>query len=325
MGHADFLTDPLFSERVGPPPALMSPAERRAAALAGTPEERAEFTRTVSINVDGYRVASQFVENLVNRSRRTDRPGGLWLLGEGGVGKSFVLESIYERHQPWETLEARCCPVLTLSFDARPAESDILLSLLLQLGQHPGSLSYQKNADLRDILLDAFPACGVLAILFDESHHLWLSTQAKRVVDRIGGRLGDFLKRLYDTSGLAFIFAGTPGLERLYETDSQAKTRWPGMLKLELFGNDAKFRGLLATLDEALPMPELSGLSEEPLATQLHESTRGNFRLLKNLLADAVLLAASEGAPKLTAIHLAQAHFQTFCTEITPFGPYVPQ
>lgn len=294
--------------------------EKKAAALSGTPADRSEFTRTISISVDSYRQTNQFIDNLIERSKRTKRPGGLWILGDGGVGKSFILDAVYDRYEPTETQTHRYCPVLSLSFASRPAESDILLSLLIQLGQDPTTIRYQNNADLQAIVLDGLVQCGSLAFLFDEAHHLFINVHAKRNMDRLGGRNGDFIKRLYDESGMACIFAGTMGLAEFIASDTQAKTRWSGTIRLQHFANDAKFRGLLQAIDSALPMPALSGLATEEFAGKLYVASQGNFRLLKSLLAEAVFIASSEGSQNLTLAHLARAHFLCFCTEETPFG-----
>lgn len=317
MGHPDFTTTPLFDFMPTDP--TLTPQELRAAALAGTPAERAEFTRTISISVDGYRQANDFVDALLDHSARSQRPGGLWLIGDGGVGKTFILDGVHRRHPPFESQTKRHCPILSLSFSSRPSESEILLSILLQLGQNPKSIRYQNNAELMDKVVDAVSAGGALAALFDEAHHLWINASAKRVTDRRGGRLGDFLKRFYDLTGLAYIFAGTNGLQELLDVDSQARTRWPGTLRLHPFEDDEKFRGLLDALDQAIPMPEPAGLATDPMASKIYASTKGNFRNLKTLLSQAVYIAASEGAPRITQAHLARAHFLTFCSETTPF------
>lgn len=319
MGAADRQTFELFGEYGESTPQGSGGEALRAFMLTQSPKDRSEYARTVSVNVDGFRRGLEFTENLIQRSTRTTRPGGLWIIGDGGVGKTFIVDTIHRRFPPTETPLSRQCRVLRLTFASRPVESDILLQLLLQLGQDPNMLRYQRNADLEKILLDALPACGTLAILFDEANHLWINTKAYRVADRLGGRMGDFLKRFYDQSGLAYIFAGTSGLQNLLAEDSQASTRWSGVLKLTPFCYDNIFIGLLAALDEALPMTEKAGLASEELAPLLFESTQGNFRTLKNLLAEAVYLAASEDCPRITQTHLAQAHFNVFCSEQNPF------
>ena len=320
MAYLDQHTQNLFSATAVRRPADEDSEIIRRKIISKTPAERRNFTLDVGINVDGFRTAKRFIDGLIKRAYDSPNPGGLWLLGDGGVGKTYVLESVFQHHAPYEDDLARHCPVLSLSFDSRPSESAILLSLILQLGQNPATLSYKSNYELTDILVDAIRVCGTRAILFDEANHLWLNTRAQRIKDRIGGRLGDFLKRLYDRlKVVAFIFAGTPGLKDLIEQDSQAATRWSGKLELACFSYDEKFIGLLKSIDEALPMRERADLGSNALSKQIYEATSGNFRLLKRLLAEAVYIAATENARCLTSKHLANAYFIVFCLEDSPF------
>lgn len=322
MAHGDFQTRLLFAQPNIPAAASppLSPAEQRVAAMRGDPSMRSEYARSVSIEVPGYRMALRFMEGLLEKANRTKHPGGLWILGDGGQGKSFVLQAFLRRHQPVQTIERIWFPVLYLRFAGRPAESDILLKILLMLGQNPETLVYQDNADLRKLVASAMTQCGVKVILFDEAQHVWLNVQANRVKDRIGGLLGDFLKSFYDETGVGYVFAGTPGLGDLLEVDKQAATRWSGILRLDAFKNDAGFKGLLQALDEALPMEEPAALSSEALSEKIYLACQGNFRRLKNFLSDAVHLAASDGARSIQSNHLAKAYFQNFCSEETPFG-----
>lgn len=324
MGGHDYRTLSLLAQlesEVAAP--LPSPEMRRRAALQGSPADRSEFARSVSISVDAYRKGSLFMEGLLERAKRSKTPGGLWILGKGGQGKSFMLEAFARRHPPIETTTGRRCEVIFIPLASRPSQSDILLTIMLVLGHNSDMLRYQTNAELERIVVEAMDHCGVLILLFDESQHLWLSASSKvnRSTDRLGGQLGDFLKRLYDQSGVAFVFAGTPGLETVIENDSQASTRWAGVLHLEPFENDTIFGALLDALDEALPMEERANLAHADLRSRLHTATQGNFRKLKNLIAEAVFLAASAGDQSVQKKHLAAAYFQIFCNEATPFGP----
>jgi len=300
----------------------LSPIAKRNLALSGSPSDKCEYTRAISIEVDDYRVGLRFLEGLLERSKRSKYPGGLWILGKGGQGKSFILESFTRRHPPREMREVRTCEILLLSFPARPSESDILLKIISLLGQDPGSVHYSRNSGLQSFVEKAVEHCGVRLILFDEAQHLWLTSteRVKRSLDRLGGQLGDFLKRFYDNTGVAFVFAGTSGLETIVELDPQASTRWSGVLRLEPFQNDIKFRGLLQAIDEALPMEERSGLANLEMSNRIFDASKGNFRRLKNFLAEAVYIASLEGAKSLQEPHLAAAFFQTFCGEETPFG-----
>lgn len=88
---------------------------RREAAMQGSPADRSEFVREVSINVDQYRLGTRFMEGLLARARRSKSPGGLWLLGKGGQGKSFMLDAFAQRHRPVETTTTLRCEVILIS------------------------------------------------------------------------------------------------------------------------------------------------------------------------------------------------------------------
>lgn len=88
MSTADASTLPLFAQLEPQPtqPAL-TPQARREAAMKGSPADRSEFVRSVSISVDHFRQGTRFMEGLLGRARRSKNPGGLWLLGKGGARK----------------------------------------------------------------------------------------------------------------------------------------------------------------------------------------------------------------------------------------------
>ena len=78
----------------------LSAEQKRLKAMQGSPAEREYYTKHIAIHSRAYKSAVEYVDNLLARSARSQEPGGLWLLGEGGVGKSFVLKYIRDRYLP---------------------------------------------------------------------------------------------------------------------------------------------------------------------------------------------------------------------------------
>ena len=304
---------------------VVSPREQRVIVMSGTPADRAEFTRAVAITVDGYRRSMKVMEQLLQRAERTKCPGGLLLTGDGGEGKTFILQKFLQAHPVEERKEYLKCPVLMLPLSWRPSVSDILLMILMSLGYPPNMIRSQTNSEFQKLVIRALINCEVRMLIFDEAQHLWLSASGKssRPIERMGKEVGEFLKSLYDQSGVAYVFSGTNGLKDYFRMDAQANTRWSENVQLYPFGNDDKFREALMVLDEALPMESPSSLHSEKLAPKIFLATKGNFRLLKNLLSEAVFLAATQGAKYVSESHLAQSYFQLFGDEQTPFGEYL--
>jgi len=290
----------------------------REAIMYGTPEEKYEFVEEVPIHVESFTLARSFIDALFERGKRSKYPGGIWLLGHGGVGKSFILADLFKRYPQIDTNIARITPVLALSFEARPSVSSILIELLIQLGQDPQLIHFKNNSELQDMLIQALPSCGTAAICFDEAQHLWLTSRPRKNPDRKGGPLGDFIKKLYDKANVAFIFSGTPGLEEIYREDFQANTRWSGTMHIKALSYK-QFVGVLNAIDEAIPLKEKFGLGCSKIARKLYIATSGNFRLLKKLLAEAVYLAAKKNANKLSLENLSEAFFMLFCDRKNPF------
>lgn len=83
-------------------------------------------------------------------------------------------------------------------------------------------------------------------------------------------------------------------------------------MQLHGFQLDAKFVGLLKALDQAIPLQERSELDKEEVATKIYQATQGNFRLLKGLLAEAVLIAAQQNSPVILKKHFEKAYFNIF-------------
>jgi Cdc6-like AAA superfamily ATPase len=320
MGHRDFDTKSLFGNETAHLPEQLSPQQQREQALSGTPEERAEFTRNVAVHVEHYRVGLQTCASLIKRAGRTNRPGGLWIYGDGGSGKSFLLNSVVKAHPPHESGAGPIFPVLMISIPGRVSESTLLAMLLLQMGCDILFIANQSNNELEETLVNALKASGVRAIIFDEAHHLWgVNSSSKKTASALGGVVGNTLKRIYDLSGVAFIFSGINQLKRIVDADPQLFTRWAGSRLLTPFEDDASFRGILTALDEALPMPQPANLSSKKIASQIHEACQGHFRTLKSLLAEVVYLASVENSPSITREHFRRCYIDIYCSETTPF------
>ncbi len=322
MNFADIVTDNLFLSPPVNPITCLHAQEARISAMAGSPKDRAEFFRDIHVNTKQFINSLEFLTTLIERARRTKYPGGLWLIGDGGTGKSFLFKKLYEKYPPIENTLSRHVPVLVISLDEKTSESSILIYMLLQLGQDPELLHFKDNDDLREQVIDALHACGTLAILFDESHHIWLKPNGNvRSADRSGGTIGGFLKLLYDRTGVAMIFAGTLGLEKVLElNDKQSNTRWPAEIRLCEFQFDEQFIGLMNVLDEAVPLPKKSDLGEMEVAKKIHQATNGNFRSLKNFLAEAVFIASESNSQKIESPHLRLAFFNLFGLRVNPFA-----
>lgn len=318
VDHSDFLTQPLFRTPGALPP-KPSPLEQRENALKGSAIDKSEFTRHVPIHVDQFQLGLENITGLIERAGRTNTPGGTYIFGEGGVGKSFIFDAIMAAYPAYETETSYICPVIKLIFDSRVDEAPFYSMLLLKLGCDINFIAKLTVAELKSSFISAARASGLRLIAFDEAHHMWGITPSSRGKPSMGGRLGNSIKRTYDDTGVAFVFAAIPELKPLVDKDRQSNTRWTGDLVLAPFSDLTKFRGVLMALDQAIPLLEPSNLAEEGLAVEILTACKGYFRPLKSLLAEAVYLAAIDNAPCLNREHLRRAYRALYCALETPF------
>lgn len=285
------------------------PAEpTRSAMIACVPSTRAQFVQNLTIFSDGLLQGDAVIGSSLSRGGSQTAPGGSITIGEGGTGKSFILERQMRRYPPRFGDLRSFVPVLHIKLKERPAPDDVQYAILDALRYGGNSRRLSPNEREETVKL-AMTACGTRGLLIDEAHHLYLIGGSRKNPDRQAGPVGDYLISLYDETRIAQHFFGTPTLGKLFEKDRQLSTRWPGVIYLAKYLLDESWIVLLDTLDKALPMHERCKLAERDQPEKIYRFTQGNFRQLKGFLAEAVRLAAVDGAPKLTDQHFCRAYF----------------
>jgi hypothetical protein len=299
------------------------PAEAtRLVVLNRSPAERAQFVIDLTIFTDELLQAESALEVAMARAGLISAPGGIIITGEGGTGKTFIRTRIRRRYPPVMTKTKTFMPVVAIQLEETPTPEDVKNSILEELG-HANCTTKLTSKQRSDDVIAGLEQSGTRLLVFDESHHLQLTTGARRNKDRPAGPVGDYLKLLYDKAKIAFCFLGKPTLLDIADADSQF-SRWPGRISLRPYGLDARWLALLETLDQALPMKFPAGLAEEPLAKYLHAVSLGNFRSLKGFLSECVRQAAIEGAERLLVTHFQRAYYLRGMPHPNPFGPFTP-
>lgn len=145
-------------------------------------------------------------------------------------------------------------------------------------------------------------------IFVDEAQRLDTIATNRRKDDRKLGPVGELLKSIYDSGGVAIILAGTPSLEALVNSDAQYQTRWPASVRIEPFKLSGEFQGVVNELANLLPLPEKSSFSGPGVAAAIWTSCGGNFRRLKGFLSCALALAIDQTASCIELKHLQEAY-----------------
>lgn len=285
--------------------------ELRRIAINGTPTQRAEFIRTITIPYPQFADGLNVLEEAFNRAHTID-PGGVRIVGPSGMGKSFICRHFLQKHPTIITDDEVTIPVLYLQLEASLSALDLVRRLLFALG-FPFR-SDKNRVDLTDLVAEGMSLRKVQFILIDEAQEFAEGRgEARPIV------IGNTMKRLYDKTGKPHGYLGTQLLERFFTICDQLAGRITTHHQLVPLAYDKTFFCVLNDFDHAIPMPRKAGLSEQ-YSEAIYQSTNGNLRALRRLLSAAVMVAATEEAHALKKEHFANAHRQVFGTGHNPFS-----
>ncbi|GGP22269.1 hypothetical protein GCM10010970_24390 [Silvimonas iriomotensis] len=193
---------------------------------------------------------------------------------------------------------------MKITLDGNPTSTSIRQDILEAIG-YVGQIRKAKAAELDRVIKEAFGELDVRLLVVDEAGHLVPSSR-RRNEDRLGGAAWDTLKRLHEELKIGFVFVGTPVVGEMVRSDSQFNSRW-GEAPMRHYQNDQSWNGLLGALDQALPFEQSAGLNSRESSNAFFAATGGNLRLLKRLVAEAVLLGARRSDQKLEIDYVAKA------------------
>lgn len=170
--------------------------------------------------------------------------------------------------------------------------------MLENLG-HAAKIKNLTAREQDEDLIAAVKNVKLRLLIIDEAHH-FLSTKNRKNIDRQLGPAGDWIKIFHDKCNIGILFTGLPSIAQAIQADQQMKSRWPADLFLSNYTFGSEWIQLLDTLDDILPMEKPCGLAQKITAKKVHQITQGNFRSLKNFLAETVLHAASNERKSIT-------------------------
>lgn len=285
-------------------PVTENSADRFEQAKAGSPEEKARYVLDATIVTEQVKQGTTIIDAMIRRGYAGLPPRGFCIVGDGGLGKSFLLKRFLKRYPPQISLRRSFFPIVSIQLDA-PVQLDVVArNILLQLGY--GGDTNRPYPVLWGVVHDALRECRSIVLMVDEAQKMGL-TKGMRNHDRAAGPLGDQFKSLTDNANVGLVFAGTEGLSKLFDVDHQLRTRWPGRVELAPFNNDQRWLGLLDGFSRLIPLPKPSNLVNGSIPASLHKAARGHVRELAGVLSEATYQAARDGAQCLNESFLNAA------------------
>lgn len=169
-------------------------------------------------------------------------PMNMRLLGQSGMGKTFLLRAYRDLHPPNDSEGGRRVPVALVTIPSAPTVKSFYLAILESLGVHGARGTTDALRYRAKFLCEK---CGVELFLVDELNHL---TDRGRLPTRL--TVSDALKELLDTLNRPAVFSGAPRCHVLFETNMQLRSRVMATLSLHPFNTDGRLAELAGFIRE---------------------------------------------------------------------------
>jgi hypothetical protein len=185
----------------------------------------------------------------------------------------------------------------------KATDKDVLLSLLSEMSILETRMTIR---DLKNLLLKQFEVCRVKLIIIDEFQHLMRGNNRD-----VNSAVCDFLKWLIEHSNISILLMGMETGCKLFEINTQLKSRFSDHVTLSPFTLDEKdepeyFSWYLGELLKHLPMKTVNILNRKD-SLRLLAASRGMNRELKKIFQIAMILKDAPQS-RLTMKDLCQGY-----------------
>ncbi len=290
----------------------------------------------------------QFLRQVELAEMELDEGGnsqGFLLLGESGIGKTFVFDRLAQRYPSSLQGHQRITPLVRYSANTGPNFSAACQGLLVQLGASPVAASQIKPANLENALRKALAEHKTRIVVLEEFHNA-LTNEGRQ----FRSRFRDFLKNLWnffpdgDSTAwassapggsqrkLIVIVSGAKVLREVFQEHDEIRTRYNIVIEANRLSISSPeefmaFRMLLAHFVERFDVRVDLKVDSDEFSMRCYLATGALVRALEKLFQRAGTLSrrkefAGKPAMEIFAEALEQVD-QTASQEIKPFSsPY---
>lgn len=224
---------------------------------------------------------------------KCSRMPNILLVGESGIGKTFLLEKFINNNPSYieDSFNELVTPVLFIEAPFDMTENSFYDEIFRSTndGIYAGERTNLKKVRAINIL----QTLKVKVIIIDEIHNLLSGTARKQRM------FLNLIKYFSNTLQISMIFSGTRDALNAISTDPQIMSRFERN-ELTKWTVDKHFLVLLASFEEILPLKEESLLKEPGLALKILNKSEGLTGEVVKILKLSAILAVESGSEKIT-------------------------
>lgn len=250
-------------------------------------------------------------------------PMHLRLLGQSGLGKTFLLKEYRDAFPAVRNSKGTHVPVALLTIPSAPTVKGIYIAFLESLGLH-GAIGTVEALRHRSRVLCS--ACGVELFLVDELNHL-----TDRGQIRTREAVGDALKEMLETLNIPTVFSGASRSHIIFDTNMQLRSRVMASLTLRAFNLEERFedlRGFISALAEVDQDEETANwLSSPGVASRIFFATDGIHRGITRFViqvGSAICKGKTSQDLELLAKIFREYFWEGVPPALNPFGDAFP-
>lgn len=281
-------------------------------------KEKLKWVERIRIGYPKWEDAYEEIVDKIELGEPAGSSGGIFVVGESGVGKSTLLESIADCYPRYDIDDRTIVPCVLASVPSTPSIKAIAKKILSKMGDPLAEKGRPTNYDLTEAVKTLFKACGTRVLLLDELNNFIQKRGQDSALD-----LSNWLKEITDEAGVVIVVSGLHAAEVVIQGNEQLRRRFSSTHTLELVDDKEKpdltvFRGVLKSVDDLLPLHEPSMLDEQELAWCFYYATDALIGVLIKLLSRAVRIAHRREASMLTREILAEAFRKEIGSRLGP-------
>ncbi|MCW7555901.1 TniB family NTP-binding protein [Endozoicomonas gorgoniicola] len=287
--------------------------------LSDWQKKRSAHVRDMRIWMEIHNLIFSDMEECKELAKYGGEPPCMLCYGDTGSGKSAQIEKFRNDHKRYEKADRSVIPVVYSVLPTKLSERGLLIKLLKAIGQEIEDYKELDEDDLLQLIVKYVDQLGIELFIIDEAQG-FLEHESRRLVYDAT----ECLKRLIIETKRPFILFGMPWCLYAIEQNSQLASRFLRRRYLSPFiiselSKKAVYLNFLDELDERLGFEEKADLKSREISLRLFVVSRGNLRVLRNVIDQAAFLAIKENARQITYDHFLKACEAFFPGDENPF------